>query len=119
MTLSQRITAALLDVDPTLKAELEVGLEAMAVITAANLSGTELVAMEDTLVEYTETWAVIGRALNPAFAAVALEDRQLADEIATVEEEEEEEEADEELEPEEPNAMLLDENGDDLFVDED
>ena len=90
----------------------------MAVITAANLSGTELVAMEDTLVEYTETWAVIGRALNPAFAAVALEDRQLADDIAIIAEKEEEEKADEELEPEEPNAMLLDENGDDLFVDE-
>ena len=104
MTLSQRIVAALLDVDPTLKAELEVGLEAMAVITTANLSGTELVAMEDLLVEYTEQWAVIGRALNPAFAGVeagtveSTASRQLA---------------------EEPNSMQLDEDGDDLFIDED
>lgn len=69
MTLSQRILESLVGVEPTLKAELEVGLEAMAVITAANLTGTELFAMQDALVEYAETWAVIGRVKNPAYAS--------------------------------------------------
>lgn len=127
MTLSERIVAALTDVDPTLKAELEVGLEAMAVITNANLAGTELVAMEDSLIEYTELWATIGRALNPAFAGAAIGQLADAEEVViseqdaepVVEEEEEEEEIGEELEAEEPNSMQLSESGDDLFINED